>query len=33
MRPDLGAPVLFWAQVIAPGNVMFYHGTCCQRYS
>jgi glucose/arabinose dehydrogenase len=26
-RPDLAAPVLFWAPVIAPGNLMFYHGT------
>jgi glucose/arabinose dehydrogenase len=26
-RPDLAAPMLFWAQVSAPGNLMFYHGT------
>ncbi len=26
-RPDLAAPVLFWAPVIAPGNLMFYPGT------
>ena len=25
-RPDLAAPVLFWAPVIAPGNLMFYSG-------
>jgi len=25
-RPDLAAPVLFWAPVIAPGNLMFYTG-------
>jgi glucose/arabinose dehydrogenase len=26
-RPDLTKPVLYWAPVIAPGNLMFYHGT------
>ncbi len=26
-RRDLVAPVLLWAPVIAPGNLMFYHGT------
>jgi glucose/arabinose dehydrogenase len=26
-RPDLQKPVLYWAPVIAPGNLMFYHGT------
>jgi aldose sugar dehydrogenase len=26
-RPDLTEPVLYWAPVIAPGNLMFYHGT------
>ncbi|HLI86728.1 MAG TPA: PQQ-dependent sugar dehydrogenase [Bryobacteraceae bacterium] len=26
-RPDLAAPVLYWVPVIAPGNLMFYHGT------
>jgi glucose/arabinose dehydrogenase len=26
-RPDLAKPVLYWAPVIAPGNLMFYHGT------
>jgi len=26
-RPDLAAPVLFWAPVIAPGNLMFYTGS------
>ena len=26
-RPDLAKPVLYWAPVIAPGNIMFYHGT------
>jgi glucose/arabinose dehydrogenase len=25
-RPDLAKPVLYWAPVIAPGNLMFYHG-------
>ncbi len=27
MRPDLTAAVLYWVPVIAPGNLMFYHGT------
>jgi glucose/arabinose dehydrogenase len=26
-RPDLAKPVIYWAPVIAPGNLMFYHGT------
>jgi aldose sugar dehydrogenase len=26
-RPDLAMPVLYWAPVIAPGNLMFYRGT------
>jgi aldose sugar dehydrogenase len=26
-RPDLEKPVLYWVPVIAPGNLMFYHGT------
>jgi glucose/arabinose dehydrogenase len=26
MRPDLAMPVLYWTPVIAPGNLMFYHG-------
>src|SRR5271163_2340091 len=26
-RPDLAMPVLYWLPVIAPGNLMFYHGT------
>jgi aldose sugar dehydrogenase len=26
-RPDLAKPVLYWAPVIAPGNLMFYHGS------
>ena len=26
-RLDLAKPVLYWAPVIAPGNLMFYHGT------
>jgi glucose/arabinose dehydrogenase len=26
-RPDLAKPVLYWVPVIAPGNLMFYHGT------
>ena len=26
-RPDLARPVLYWAPVIAPGNLMFYRGT------
>lgn len=26
-RPDLQKPVLYWVPVIAPGNLMFYHGT------
>jgi glucose/arabinose dehydrogenase len=25
-RPDLAMPVLYWVPVIAPGNIMFYHG-------
>lgn len=25
-RPDLEKPVLYWTPVIAPGNLMFYHG-------
>ena len=25
-RPDLTKPVLYWTPVIAPGNLMFYHG-------
>jgi glucose/arabinose dehydrogenase len=26
-RPDLAKPVLYWVPVIAPGNLMFYHGS------
>jgi aldose sugar dehydrogenase len=26
-RPDLTKPVIYWNPVIAPGNLMFYHGT------
>ncbi|HEV2447294.1 MAG TPA: PQQ-dependent sugar dehydrogenase [Candidatus Sulfopaludibacter sp.] len=26
LRPDLAMPVLYWAPVIAPGNLMFYTG-------
>ncbi len=26
-RPDLTKPVLYWLPVIAPGNLMFYHGS------
>jgi glucose/arabinose dehydrogenase len=26
-QPDLAKPVLYWVPVIAPGNLMFYHGT------
>ncbi len=26
-RPDLTKPVLYWVPVIAPGNLMFYHGS------
>jgi len=26
-RPDLTKPVIYWAPVVAPGNLMFYHGT------
>ena len=26
-RPDLAKPVIYWAPVIAPGNLMFYTGT------
>src|SRR5580693_5440057 len=26
-RPDLAKPVLYWVPVIAPGDLMFYHGT------
>ena len=26
MRPELAMPVIYWAPVIAPGNLMFYHG-------
>ncbi len=26
-RPDLAKPVIYWAPVIAPGNLMFYSGT------
>ncbi len=25
-RPDLAQPALYWVPVIAPGNLMFYHG-------
>ena len=25
-RPDLTKPVIYWTPVIAPGNLMFYHG-------
>jgi len=25
-RPDLAKPVLYWVPVIAPGNLIFYHG-------
>jgi aldose sugar dehydrogenase len=27
MRPELAMPVIYWAPVIAPGNLMFYTGT------
>jgi glucose/arabinose dehydrogenase len=27
LRPELAMPVLYWAPVIAPGNLMFYRGT------
>jgi aldose sugar dehydrogenase len=27
MRPELTMPVIYWAPVIAPGNLMFYTGT------
>jgi glucose/arabinose dehydrogenase len=26
-RPDLAKPVIYWNPVIAPGNLMFYHGS------
>jgi glucose/arabinose dehydrogenase len=26
-RPDLAKPAIYWVPVIAPGNLMFYHGT------
>jgi glucose/arabinose dehydrogenase len=26
-RPDLVKPVIYWTPIIAPGNIMFYHGT------
>jgi len=26
-RPDLAKPVIYWVPVIAPGNLMFYHGS------
>ena len=26
-RPDLAKPVIYWAPVIAPGNLMFYKGS------
>jgi glucose/arabinose dehydrogenase len=26
-RPEFAKPVLYWVPVIAPGNLMFYHGT------
>jgi aldose sugar dehydrogenase len=26
-RPDLTKPVIYWVPVIAPGNLMFYHGS------
>jgi len=26
-RPDLAKPVIYWAPVVAPGNLMFYRGT------
>ena len=26
-RPDLVEPVIYWVPVIAPGNLMFYHGS------
>jgi aldose sugar dehydrogenase len=26
-QPDLTKPVIYWVPVIAPGNLMFYHGT------
>lgn len=26
MRPDLTKPVIYWTPIIAPGNLMFYHG-------
>jgi glucose/arabinose dehydrogenase len=25
-RPDLAKPVIYWVPVVAPGNLMFYHG-------
>ncbi len=26
-RPDFAKPVIYWTPVVAPGNLMFYHGT------
>jgi glucose/arabinose dehydrogenase len=26
-RPDLTKPLIYWTPIIAPGNLMFYHGT------
>ncbi len=26
-RPDLAKPAIYWTPVIAPGNLIFYHGS------
>src|SRR5665213_636234 len=26
-RPDLAKPVIYWTPIVAPGNIMFYHGS------
>ena len=31
-RPELTKPVIYWTPVIAPGNLMFYHGAMFPRW-
>jgi glucose/arabinose dehydrogenase len=32
-RPDLTEPVIYWVPVIAPGNLMFYHGAMFSQWN
>lgn len=32
-RPDLTRPVIYWVPIIAPGNLMFYHGAMFSQWN